>query len=123
MKISLNWLRDFVEIPKDIDTKNLAHLFTLRTAEVEGVHDRAEEFAGMVVGQIQEIHPHPNADKLKITKTSVGNRLCKSSAAPPTFMKASMSRWPCPDQKVRWHGEGDLVTLEPAKSAEWKALV
>ena len=115
MKISLNWLRDFVEIPKDIDTKNLAHLFTLRTAEVEGVHDRAEEFAGMVVGQIQEIHPHPNADKLKITKTSVGKQTLQIICGASNIYEGQYVAVALPGSKVRWHGEGDLVTLEPAK--------
>jgi phenylalanyl-tRNA synthetase beta chain len=115
MKISLNWLRDFVEIPKDIDTKNLAHLFTLRTAEVEGVHDRAEEFANMVVGQIMEIHPHPNADKLKITKTSVGKQTLQIICGATNIYEGQYVAVALPGSKVRWHGEGELVTLEPAK--------
>src|SRR6185295_5762556 len=35
--ISLNWLRDFVDIPRDIDPRALAEKFTTTTAEVEGV--------------------------------------------------------------------------------------
>lgn len=118
MKISLNWLRDFVEIPANTDHKKLAHLFTLRTAEVEGVHDESEEFAHMVVGQILEIHPHPNADKLKITKTSVGTAsreplqiICGAN----NIYEGQYVAVALPGSKVRWHGEGEPVTLEPAK--------
>jgi len=37
MLISVNWLRDFVDIPADLDAKALADRFTITTAEVEGV--------------------------------------------------------------------------------------
>lgn len=72
MKISLNWLRDFVDIPSDINAQQLGALFTLRTAEVEGIEDQAKSFEKIVVGQILEVHPHPNADKLHVTKVSIG---------------------------------------------------
>ena len=36
MKLSLNWLRDFVTLPKDLDPKDLLSLLTRHTAEVEG---------------------------------------------------------------------------------------
>ena len=42
MLISLNWLRDFVDIPLDIDPRALAEKFTTTTAEVEGV-ERADD--------------------------------------------------------------------------------
>jgi phenylalanyl-tRNA synthetase beta chain len=37
MYISLNWLRDFVDIPTELDPRDLAERFTVTTAEVEGV--------------------------------------------------------------------------------------
>ena len=37
MLISLNWLRDFVDLPADLDARELAERFTLTTAEAEGV--------------------------------------------------------------------------------------
>lgn len=118
MKISLNWLREFVNIPKDIDAKKLAMLFTIRTAEVEGVENQAEDFEKIVVGQILEIHPHPNADKLRITKTSVG----KLSKEPLQIVCGGTNLYEgqyvavaMVGAKVRWHGEGEPIVLEPAK--------
>ena len=37
MLISLNWLRDFVDLPADLATHDLGERFTVRCAEVEGV--------------------------------------------------------------------------------------
>jgi len=118
MRISLNWLRDFVNIPPDTNPEELAHLFTIRTAEVESVENQAASFEKIVVGQILEIHPHPNADKLKITKTSVGIEdkqklqiICGAS----NIYEGMYVAVALPGSKVRWHGEGEPVTLEPAK--------
>jgi len=116
MRISLNWLRDFVNIPTDTDPEKLAHLFTVRTAEVEGVENPAAAFEHMVAGQILEIHPHPNADKLKITKTTVGagkdplQLVCGAS----NIYEGMYVAVALPGSRVRWHGQGDPVTLEPA---------
>jgi phenylalanyl-tRNA synthetase beta chain len=115
MKVSFNWLRDFVDIPRDTDSGAFARLFTLRTAEVEGVEDQSEAFADIVVGQIQEIHPHPNADKLKITKTSVGKETLQIICAAANIREGMYVAIALPGAKIRWHGEGDLLTLEPAK--------
>jgi phenylalanyl-tRNA synthetase beta chain len=115
MKVSFNWLRDFVDIPKNTDAEAFAHLFTLRTAEVEGVENQAEAFNNMVVGQIQEIHPHPNADKLKITKTSVGKETLQIICGASNIKEGMYVAVALPGSKVKWHGEGEPVTLEPAK--------
>jgi phenylalanyl-tRNA synthetase beta chain len=118
MKISLNWLRDFVNIPKDTDPEKLAQLFTIRTAEVEGVENLAAAFDNMVVGQILEIHPHPDADKLKVTKTSVGledKHLLQIVCGASNIYEGMYVAVALPGSRVRWHGEGDPVTLEPAK--------
>jgi phenylalanyl-tRNA synthetase beta chain len=118
MKISLNWLRDFVNIPKDTDPSKLAQLFTVRTAEVEGVENLSAAFENMVVGQIKEIHPHPDADKLKVTKTSVGmedKHLLQIVCGASNIYEGMYVAVALPGSKVRWHGEGEPVTLEPAK--------
>ena len=65
MKLSLSWIRDYVKIPEDIDLKKLAYDLTMSTVEVEDVEDLARRFDNMVVGVIEKIEPHPNADKLR----------------------------------------------------------
>lgn len=37
MKISLDWIRDFVDLPEDMTPEEIAEMFTLKTAEVEGI--------------------------------------------------------------------------------------
>ena len=72
MKLSLSWIRDYVDLPADTDLKKLAYDLTMDTVEVEDVEYIAERFRGMVVGVIKEVLPHPNADKLRICKVDIG---------------------------------------------------
>ncbi len=115
MKISLNWLREFVNIPKDADAHKLATLFTIRTAEVEGVEDQAEGFKNIVVGQIIEIHPHPNADKLKITKTSVGKETLQIVCGGTNLYEGQYVAVAKIGAMVKWHGQGEPVMMQEAK--------
>ena len=75
MKLSLNWIKDYVKIPDDVDLKRLAFDLTMSTVEVEGTEELARRFDGIVVGEIKEVLPHPNADKLRICKVDINDGL------------------------------------------------
>src|SRR5437660_7211170 len=64
MKFSVNWLREFVESPPSIDA--LAELLTMSGAEIEAIEKRSADFDRVVVAQIIESKPHPNADRLTV---------------------------------------------------------
>lgn len=116
MKISLNWIKQFVpELPTDMEPHQLALLFTSKTAEVEGVENQAANLEKIMVGQIMEIHPHPNADKLRITKTSIGKETLQIVCGAPNIHEGQYVAVALVGAKVRWHGEGDLIVLTPAK--------
>ncbi len=66
MKASLNWLKDYVEIPMGID--ELVHLLTMAGLEVEGVSSVGEGFNKIVVAEIDSIQKHPNADRLSLVQ-------------------------------------------------------
>ncbi|MCL2717968.1 MAG: phenylalanine--tRNA ligase subunit beta [Lachnospiraceae bacterium] len=116
MKISLNWIKDYVKIPADFDMKKLAYDLTMATVEVEGMVNLADKFTLMVIGVINEIVPHPNADKLKICRTDIGGGEIREIVCGGTNlytgMKVAVAK---PGSYVRWHGEGDLVEIKNAK--------
>jgi len=71
MKIPYSVIKNF--IPNlNIDVYKVANLYTMKSYEVEGIQDLAKGLDNVVVGEIIEINPHPNADKLQITKINVG---------------------------------------------------
>lgn len=70
MKISLNWLRELCEV--DADPKEVAERLTFVGLEVEGIHDHKSALEKVIVVEVAEVQPHPNADKLKIVKVLDG---------------------------------------------------
>jgi phenylalanyl-tRNA synthetase beta chain len=66
MKVSLNWLRDFVEIQMEL--KDLLNLLTMAGLEVEGATSVGEGLENVVVAEIQTIRKHPNADRLSLVE-------------------------------------------------------
>lgn len=71
MKISLNWLNEYVDV-KDFfaQPEKLAALLTGAGLEVEGYDNPAKNFDHVVIGQILELGKHPNADKLTLCQVS-----------------------------------------------------
>ncbi len=73
MTISYKWLCDY--LPETIDPEKLSKILTSIGLEVESL-EKFESIKGglegLVVGEVLECEQHPNADKLRITKVSVG---------------------------------------------------
>jgi len=115
MKISVNWLKNYVKIPEENYLQALADLFTIRTAEVEAVINLAASFDKIVIGQIKTIKPHPNADKLRITMTDVGSETLQIVCGASNIHEGQTVAVALVGAKVRWHGEGDLVELKPTQ--------
>jgi len=70
MKISENWLREWVNPP--LDSKALASALTMIGLEVESVDPVAGVFDGVIVAEIVSTTPHPQADKLTICEVNRG---------------------------------------------------
>ncbi len=71
MKISLNWLNDYVDL-SDVSAERVSELLSLHTAEVEGMEIFGEAIQDVVVGHVVECGPHPQADKLSVTEVDYG---------------------------------------------------
>ena len=71
MKVSLNWLKELVELPPDVNA--LCELLTKAGVEVEGVETRGCAIEHVVVAQILETAQHPNADRLSVNKVDDGS--------------------------------------------------
>ncbi|MBW2516822.1 MAG: phenylalanine--tRNA ligase subunit beta, partial [Deltaproteobacteria bacterium] len=71
MKVSLSWLKDYVSI--QMDPADLAEALTMVGLEVESVSERYSYLDTVFVGRIDEIAPHPNADKLNLCRVDTGH--------------------------------------------------
>ena len=116
MKLSLNWIKDYVKLPDDMYLKQLAFDLTMSTVEVEGVKELARQFDGIVVGKICEVLPHPNADKLRICKVDIADGEIHDIVCGGSNLEAGMLVVvACPGSYVRWHGEGEPVEIKNTK--------
>ena len=70
MQFSESWLRQFVNPP--INTEELSHLLTMAGLEVEETRAVAPPFSSIVIAEILEATQHPDADRLRVCKVSVG---------------------------------------------------
>ncbi|MGL4508886.1 MAG: phenylalanine--tRNA ligase subunit beta [Cetobacterium sp.] len=70
MLISLDWLKQYVDIKEDI--KELENTLTMIGQEVEAIEEQGKELAKVVIGQITEYGKHPEAEKLTLLKVNIG---------------------------------------------------
>jgi phenylalanyl-tRNA synthetase beta chain len=71
LKISLNWLKDYIDL-SGIPVSEIADKLTMSGLEVEEVIDQNEIYKGFIVGYVKEKKKHPNADKLSLCRVSTG---------------------------------------------------
>ena len=115
MKLSLSWIRDYVKIPEDADLKKLAYDLTMSTVEVEDVEYLARRFDNMVVGLIEKIEPHPNADKLRVCQVNIGSDVKTIVCGGINLREGMRVAVSCPGAIVRWHGQGEPVEIKNSK--------
>ena len=65
MKISLNWIKDYVNLD-GISTEEIVNKLTMSGLEVEDYVDQNEKYSGIIVGLVKDVQKHPNADKLTV---------------------------------------------------------
>lgn len=70
MKVSLKWLRDYVEINKDI--VEFADMMTMSGTKSEAIEILGQDIENVVTGKILKIEAHPDAEKLVVTQIDVG---------------------------------------------------
>ncbi|XPF94705.1 phenylalanine--tRNA ligase subunit beta [Colwellia sp. RE-S-Sl-9] len=70
MKFSESWLREWVN--PALSSDELSHQITMAGLEVDAVDPVAGEFTGVLIGEVVECGPHPDADKLQVTKINLG---------------------------------------------------
>ena len=65
MKISLNWIKDYVNLD-GISTEEIVEKLTMSGLEVEDYIDQNKKYSGIIVGLVKDVQKHPNADKLTV---------------------------------------------------------
>lgn len=113
MKISRNWLSDFIEWTQT-DPQVIADTLTATMGEIDEVEVQGALLDKCVVGKVISVNKHPNADKLSIcdveTDDGVKKVVCGGTNVRPDMLVAFAHV----GATVKWHG-GEKMTLAPVK--------
>jgi phenylalanyl-tRNA synthetase beta chain len=71
MNVSRRWLEDFLRRP--LDARDLAERLTMLGAPVDGVQPLHDDLADVLVAVVEEVRPHPNAERLRVCAVNRGN--------------------------------------------------
>jgi phenylalanyl-tRNA synthetase beta chain len=73
LRVPLSWLREYVDF--DLPTDELVELISLHAQEVDGVERLGVLDGEVVVGEVKEFGPHPNADRLFVARVDLGGEV------------------------------------------------
>ncbi|MEW6143028.1 MAG: phenylalanine--tRNA ligase subunit beta [Chloroflexota bacterium] len=113
MKISLKWLRDYVD--PGLPPEEIAARLTMAGLEVKAVHKSGSDWQNVVVALVTEVKQHPNADRLKLATVDLGGRSVTVVCGAPNVQAgqkvpfASVGAW------LKDGHTGQPTQLKPAK--------
>lgn len=74
MYISCNQLKKYIKDSDKINWHEVWKIFTIRSAEIDGVTTRGEDIKNVVVGKITSLSKHPTKEKYNVAKVDVGDK-------------------------------------------------
>lgn len=82
MKISLNWLKEYIDL-SGISTTEIVDKLTMSGLEVEDVVDENELYKNFIVAEVKSVAKHPNADKLSVCEVFDGKEILQVICGAP----------------------------------------
>jgi len=83
MKVSLKWLKDYVDIK--LAPEELAERLTMSGLEVKGIQTMGGTWDKVVIGEVIALNPHPNADRLKLATVDLGTEQVTTVCGAPNI--------------------------------------
>ena len=71
MNVSRRWLEDFLRRPLEI--RDLTERLTMLGAPVDAVESLHADLGDVLVAEVEEVRPHPNADRLRVCTVNGGD--------------------------------------------------
>lgn len=113
MKISLDWLSNFIDITEK-DSEKIKEIITAQSAEIETMENVGEHLDKVVLGQVTKIWQHPNADKLQLTLVDNGQEKVQVVCGGTNLKEGMRVAFAQLGAVVKWHGT-EVVKIEKAK--------
>ncbi len=113
MKVSLKWLKDYVDI--SLAPKELADKLTMAGLEVKSIQTIAGAWKDLVVGEVVTLNPHPNADRLKLPTVNLGTKQVTVVCGAPNIGLGQKVVFASTGAQLIDGHTGKAMTLKPAK--------
>ncbi|MDZ7317255.1 MAG: phenylalanine--tRNA ligase subunit beta [candidate division KSB1 bacterium] len=105
MKVTLSWLKEFVDI--DLSIEQIAETLTMRGLEIEEITRPQYAFSGVVTARVLAVDPHPSADHLRVCRVSDGTAERNVVCGAPNVRKGKVYPLALPGAKL---GEMSIET-------------
>ncbi|NWF78350.1 MAG: phenylalanine--tRNA ligase subunit beta [Chloroflexi bacterium] len=113
MKVSLKWLRDYVDIK--LAPKELAERLTMAGLEVKGIQTVGGTWDNVVIGEVIGVSPHPNADRLKLATVNLGTEQVTVVCGAPNIELGQRVPFARVGARLIDGHTGEAILLKPAK--------
>ncbi len=113
MKVSLKWLKDYVDI--SLAPKELAEKLTMAGMEVRSIQTIGGTWENLVVGEVVTLNPHPNADRLKLPTVNLGTKQVTVVCGAPNISLGQKVVFASVGTQLIDGHTGKAMTLKPAK--------
>jgi phenylalanyl-tRNA synthetase beta chain len=113
MKVSLRWLKEYVDFSLPIE--ELSERLTMAGLEVGGVQVIGGSWNNIVVGKIIDVNPHPNADRLKLVTVDLGKQHSAVVCGAPNVAVGDKVAFARVGAQLTGGHSGEMVQLKPAK--------
>ncbi|MFA5945727.1 MAG: phenylalanine--tRNA ligase subunit beta [Patescibacteria group bacterium] len=117
---SYNWICEYLDTTLSAD--EFAKELSLKSMSVEKIDKLGDKFDHMVVGLIKEIKTHPNANKLRIAVTDIGEKTVEIVCGGSNLEVGQRVFVALPGAKVKWHGQGEDIILAEAEIRGVKSI-
>lgn len=113
LNASYQWIREFVRT--DATPAEFARRLSVAGVGVERMQDLSAGLEGIVVATAIEVRSHPNANKLQVALVDAGKEVFEVVCGGTNLTTGIRVVFASVGARVRWHGQGDLVTLASAE--------
>ena len=113
MKVSLNWLNEFVDL-SNIEAEQIAHELTMSGLEVEAIEEVKPSFTNIKTVKIEKIDAHPNSDRLHLVTVNDGTSTKTVVCGAQNIKEGQIVPYASVGSQVLDRKTGEMFTLTPA---------
>ena len=90
MKITYNWLKEFIDGLDNYSPQEIAHKLTMSGTEIKKIEHAGEKYKNIIVARVESFIKHPNADKLSLCKVDIGTEILNIVCGADNFKEKDM---------------------------------